>query len=144
MFIRDVVFISVTHNNIVMNDEERAQFKGMFSANVLLLNIIIFATALAIALGIIAPNSWLPKWPIIAVSIVIAIIALIFFIRKYRSTKAWLEIHGTTKEERLAQINSEREAERARIRAELEAELREEIAKEEREKQEASNNAGKD
>ena len=127
-----------------MNDEERAQFKGMFSANVLLLNIIIFATALAIALGIIAPDTWSPKWPIVIASIVVAVITLFFFIRKYRSTKAWLATHGTTKEERLAQLTAERDAERARIRAELEAELREEIAKEEREKMEGMNNAGKD
>ncbi|HJJ46893.1 MAG TPA: hypothetical protein O0X32_01345 [Methanocorpusculum sp.] len=113
-----------------MNDEERTQFKRMFATNVLLLNIIIFALALAISLSIIVPREWSPKWPIVVSSIIIAIITLIFFIRKYRSTKTWLAIHGTTKEERIEQIKAEQEAERARIRAELEAELREEIAKE--------------
>jgi len=124
-----------------MNDDERAQFKGMFTSNVLLLNIIIFAVALAVALGFIAPNTWLPKWPIVIASIVIAVITLIFFIRKYRSTKAWLEIHGTTKAERLAKLKAEQDAERERIRAELRAELQEEIEKEQREKGETD--AGK-
>jgi len=119
-----------------MNDDEKAQFKGMFTANVLLLNIIIFAVALAVALGIIAPNTFAPKWPIVIASIIVAIITLIFFIRKYRSTKAWLDIHGTTKAERLAKLKAEQDAERERIRAELRAELQAEIEKEQKEKEE--------
>jgi len=125
-----------------MNDEERVQFKGMFTANVLLLNILIFAVALAVAMGIIAPNTWVPwKWLIVILSGVIAIVTLIFFIRKYRTTKAWLEIHGTTKAERLAKLQAEKDAERERIRAELRAELQEEIEKEQREKEVAEKNA---
>ncbi|MBR4987698.1 MAG: hypothetical protein IKY81_03460 [Methanocorpusculum sp.] len=118
-----------------MDDKEREQFKGMFTINVIYLNILIFAIALAVALGIIAPNTWEPKWPIVIGSIVVAVVTLLLFIRKYRSTKAWLAIHGTTKEERMAQIRAEREAERARIRAELEAELREEIEEEMRQEE---------
>lgn len=110
-----------------MDDKEREQFKGMFTANVILLNILIFAIALAVALGIIAPMTWTPKIPVVVGSIVVAVIALILFVRKYRSTKAWLAIHGTTKAERMAEIRAEKEEERARIRAELEAELREEL-----------------
>lgn len=118
-----------------MDDKEREQFKLMFTVNVIYLNILIFAIALAVALGIIAPNTWGPKMPIVIGSIVVAVVTLILFIRKYRSTKAWLAIHGTTKEERMAQIRAEKEAERARIRAELEAELREEIEEEMRQEE---------
>ncbi|MDO5846520.1 MAG: hypothetical protein Q4Q04_06325 [Methanocorpusculum sp.] len=110
-----------------MDDTERAQFKGMFTANVILLNILIFAIALAVALSFIAPASWAPKIPVVVGSIVVAVVALLLFVRKYRSTKAWLEVHGTTKAERLAQAEAEREAERARIRAELEEEMRAEM-----------------
>ena len=122
-----------------MDDKEREQFKGMFTVNVIYLNILIFAIALAVSLGIIAPNTWSPKFPIVIGSIVVAVVFLILFVRKYRSTKAWLAIHGTTKEERMAQIRAEREAERARIRAELEAELREEIEEEKRREEEEKN-----
>lgn len=122
-----------------MDEKERVQFKGMFTVNVIYLNILIFALALAVSLGIIAPNTWGPKIPIVVGSIVVFVIFLILFIRKYRSTKAWLAIHGTTKEERMAQIRAEREAERARIRAELEAELREEIEEEKRREEEVKN-----
>jgi len=122
-----------------MDDKEREQFKGMFTVNVIYLNILIFAIALAVSLGIIAPNTWAPKFPIVIGSIIVFVVFLILFIRKYRSTKAWLAIHGTTKEERMAQIRAEREAERARIRAELEAELREEIEEEKRREEEEKN-----
>ncbi len=122
-----------------MDEKEREQFKGMFTANVLLLNILIFAIALAVSLWFIAPMSWTPKIPVVVGSIVVAVVTLFFFIRKYRSTKAWLAIHGTTKEERLAQLRAEQEAERARIRAELEAELREEIEEEQRKAAEEKN-----
>ncbi|MBE6506925.1 MAG: hypothetical protein E7Z72_03220 [Methanocorpusculum parvum] len=122
-----------------MDDKEREQFKGMFTVNVIYLNILIFAIALAVSLGIIAPNTWGPKFPIVIGSIIVFVVFLILFIRKYRSTKAWLAIHGTTKEERMAQIRAEREAERARIRAELEAELREEIEEEKRREEEEKN-----
>lgn len=121
-----------------MDDSERAQFKGMFTANVILLNILIFAIALAVALGFIAPASWTPKIPVVIGSVVVAIVSLFLFIRKYRSTKAWLAIHGTTKAERMAQAAAERDAERARIRAELEEELREEM-REEKQKEEEKN-----
>ena len=53
----------------------------------------------------------------------------------FLSKATWLAIHGTTKEERMAQIRAERESERARIRAELEAELREEIEEEMRQEE---------
>ena len=122
-----------------MDDKEREQFKGMFTVNVIYLNILIFAIALAISLGIIAPNTWGPKFPIVIGSIIVFVVFLILFIRKYRSTKAWLAIHGTTKEERMAQIRAEREEERARIRAELEAELREEIEEDKRREEEEKN-----
>jgi L-lactate permease len=122
-----------------MDEKERVQFKGMFTVNVIYLNILIFALALAVSLVIIAPNTWGPKIPIVVGSIVVFVIFLILFIWKYRSTKAWLAIHGTTKEERMAEIRAEREAERARIRAELEAELREEIEEEKRREEEEKN-----
>ncbi|HJJ39331.1 MAG TPA: hypothetical protein O0X42_04250 [Methanocorpusculum sp.] len=84
-------------------------------------------------MGIIAPATWAPKIPLVIVCGVIAVISLVFFIRDYRKTKAWLSIHGTTKAERMAAAKAKEDEERARIRAELEAELRAEIAAEQRE-----------
>ncbi|MDO5847582.1 MAG: hypothetical protein Q4Q20_04725 [Methanocorpusculum sp.] len=110
-----------------MNDQERAYFKGKFRVLVIYIDIMLFAAALAIILGIVAPATWAPKIPVIIVSAAVAVLFLVLFIRKYRSTKAWLDVHGMTKAERLAKEKAEKEAERARIRAELEAELREEI-----------------
>lgn len=110
-----------------MNDQERQQFSGMFRINVILLDVIIIAAAIAIAVGIIAPNDWGPKFPIVIGCGVLALVLLVVFIRYYRSTKAWLDIHGTTKGERLAAAQAKADEERARIRAELEAELRAEI-----------------
>ena len=110
-----------------MNDQERAYFKGNFRVLVIYIDIMLFAAALAIILGIVAPAAFGPKIPIVVISAAVAVLFLVLFIRKYRSTKAWLDVHGMTKAERLAKENAEKEAERARIRAELEAELREEI-----------------
>ena len=110
-----------------MNDEERAQFKPMFTALVIIIDIMLLAAAAAVAFGIIAPASWAPKIPVVIICAVIAVGFLVLFIFRYRATKAWLAVHGTTRAERLAELNAEKEAERARIRAELEAELREEI-----------------
>lgn len=115
-----------------MNDQERAFFKGNFRILVIYIDIMLFAAALAIALGIIAPMTWTPKIPVVIISAAVAVLFLVLFIRKYRTTKAWLDVHGMTKAERLAKENAEREAERARIRAELEAELREEIEAEQK------------
>ena len=115
-----------------MNDEERAQFKPKFTGLVIIIDIMLLAAAAAIALGVIAPASWGPKIPVIIICAVIAVALLVVFIIKYRATKAWLAVHGTTRAERLAELNAEKEAERAKIRAELEAELREEIEAEKR------------
>jgi len=109
-----------------MDDTERTQFKGKFTVLVIILNILIFAIAAAIIVFFIVPDSIWLRIPIVLISVVIAVISLAVFIPKYRATKAWLEIHGTTKEERLAQMQKEQDEYRAQIRAELEAEMREE------------------
>ena len=67
-----------------MDDKEREQFKGMFTVNVIYLNILIFAIALAVALGIIAPNTWEPKIPIVVGSIIVAVVTLILFIENFK------------------------------------------------------------
>ena len=115
-----------------MNDQEREYFKGNFRVLVIYIDIMLFAAALAVILGIVAPATFGPKIPIVIISAAVAVLFLVLFIRKYRSTKAWLDVHGMTKAERLAKEKAEKEAERARIRAELEAELREEIEAEQR------------
>ncbi|MEA5037318.1 hypothetical protein SDC9_28594 [bioreactor metagenome] len=109
-----------------MDETERTQFKGKFTFLVIILNILIFAIAAAIIVFFIVPESIWLRIPIVIVCIAISIISLAVFIPKYRATKAWLDVHGTTKEERLAQTQKEREEYRARIRAELEEEMREE------------------
>jgi len=113
-----------------MNDDERLVFKGKFRRLVLILDLIILVAAIAIAVGIIAPADWVPKIPIVVVCGVIFALGLVFFIRDYRRTRAWLGEHGTTKAERMAVAQAKADEERARIRAELEAELRAEIAAE--------------
>ncbi len=109
-----------------MDDTEQTQFKGKFTVLVIILNILIFAIAAAIVVFFIVPTSLWIRIPIVIICIVISIISLAVFIPKYRATKVWLEIHGTTKEERIAQMQKEQDEYRAQIRAELEAEMREE------------------
>ncbi len=109
-----------------MDDTEQTQFKGKFTVLVIILNILIFTIAAAIVVFFIVPTSLWVRIPIVIICIVISIISLAVFIPKYRATKAWLEIHGTTKEERLAQMQKEQDEYRARIRAELKEEMREE------------------
>lgn len=113
-----------------MDDKELKIFKGKFTACVLLLNVIIFCAAAAVLFFFIPPDTWGPKYFVVVACAVISVATLAAFIPKYKSTKAWLEIHGTTKEERLAKLRAEKEAERARIRAELEEEMREELENE--------------
>ena len=125
-----------------MNDEERAQFKPMFTALVIIIDIMLLAAAAAVAFGIIAPASWAPKIFVVILCAVIAVAFLVLFIFRYRATKAWLAVHGTTRAERLAELNAEKEAERARIRAELEAELREEIEAEKKKDAEMNKDTG--
>lgn len=126
-----------------MNDEERLVFKGKYRKLVLLLDLVILMAAIAIAVGIIAPVDWAPKIPIVVVCGVIFVVSLVFFIRDYRKTKAWLGEHGTTKAERMAAAQAKADDERARIRAELEAELRAEIAAEQAAKADTINSEGK-
>ncbi|MDO5844327.1 MAG: hypothetical protein Q4Q53_04190 [Methanocorpusculum sp.] len=109
-----------------MDDKELAQFKGKFTVCVLLLNVIIFCAAAAVLFWFIPPSTWEPKIFVVIACAAISLIALAAFIPKYKSTKAWLDIHGTTKEERLAKLKAEKEQERERIRAELRAEMLEE------------------
>ncbi len=109
-----------------MDDTERTQFKGKFTVLVIILNILIFAIAAAIIVFFIVPDSIWLRIPIVLICIAISVISLAVFIPKYRATKAWLDIHGTTKEERLTQMQKEQYEYRAKIRAELEEEMREE------------------
>ncbi len=111
---------------LIMDETERTQFKGKFTVLVVILNILIFAAAAAIIVFFLVPDSIWLKIPIVILCIAIFIISIAVFIPKYRATKAWLDVHGTTKEERLAQMQKEQEEYRARIRAELEEEMREE------------------
>ena len=140
--LREVFFISMTHINIAMNDEEREIFKGMFRLNVIYIDIFLFAAAAAIIFGIVAPATWGPKIPVIIISAAVAVLFVILFIRQYRKTKAWLDIHGMTKKERLAMEKAKEDAERAKIRAELEAELRAEIEAEQKAADEQKNTPG--
>jgi uncharacterized membrane-anchored protein YitT (DUF2179 family) len=106
-----------------MDDSEKSQFKGKFTILVLILNILIFVIAAAILVFFIVPESYWFRIPVVVICIIIAGISIAVFIPKYRTTKAWLDIHGTTKEERLAQMQKEEEEYRAGIRAELKAEM---------------------
>ena len=109
-----------------MDDSEKTQFKGKFTVLVFILNILIFALAASIIVFFLVPDSLWFRLPIVIICVAIFIISLAVFIPKYRATKAWLDIHGTTKEERIAQLQKEQDEYRAQIRAELEEEMREE------------------
>jgi uncharacterized membrane protein len=107
-----------------MNEKEQVMFRGKFSLCVVLLNIIIFSAAVAVCVwAIVGDGHWF-KLPVIVVAAVVCAVAVLFFVSRYKATKAWLNIHGTTKEERIAQEKKREDECRSKIRAELEAELR--------------------
>ena len=124
VFRRDVVFIAVTQMYILMDEKDQVIFKGKFTLCVVLLNIIIFSAAVAVCVWTIVDDSYWFKLPVVIAAAVVCAAAVLVFVPRYKATKEWLKVHGTTKEERIAQAKKEEEEYRARIRAELEAELR--------------------
>jgi hypothetical protein len=111
-----------------MDEKEQMILKGKFILCVALLNIIIFSAAVVICVWTIVNDSYWFKLPVIVAAIVAFATAILLFVLRYQATKAWLNVHGITKEERIAHVRKEDDEHRARIRAELEAELREELS----------------
>ena len=111
---------------ILMDEKELIIFNGRFTICVVLLNVIIFSAAVAVCVWEIIDDSYWFKLPVVVAAVIICAAAVLLFVPRYKATKEWLNVHGTTKEERLAQAKKEQEEYRARIRAELEEELREE------------------
>ncbi len=126
VFRRDVVFIAVTPMYILMDEKEQMIFKGKFTLCVVLLNVIIFSAAVAVCVWAIVDDGYWFKLPVVVAAGIVCAAAVLLFVPRYKATKAWLNVHGTTKEERIAQAKKEEEEYRARIRAELEEELRDE------------------
>ncbi len=120
---------------IPMDEKEQMVFKGKFTILVVLLNIIIFSAAVAVCVWAIIDDSYWFKLPVVVAAVLIFVASVLIFVPRYKATKSWLQVHGTTKEERMAQAKLEDDEYRARIRAELEAEMREEEEKKGREGQ---------
>jgi hypothetical protein len=110
-----------------MDEKEQMIFKGKFTLCVVLLNVIIFSAAVVICVWALVNDSYWFKLPVIVAAIVVCAAAILLFVLRYQATKAWLNVHGITKEDRIAQTRKDDEEYRARVRAELEAELREEL-----------------
>jgi uncharacterized membrane protein len=109
-----------------MDEKDQAIFRGKFFLCVVLLNIIIFSAAAAVCTWAIVGNGHWFKLPVIVTAAFVCAVAVLFFVPRYKATEAWLNIHGTTKEERIAQEKKRKDEYRSKIRAELEAELRDE------------------
>lgn len=107
-----------------MDDKTRVVFKGKFTVLVILLNVIIFSAAASILIWALVPEEHWFRLPIVILGVVLVIVSTLIFIPKYKKTRDWLDVHGSTKEERLQKIQEEQDEYRARIRAELEEELR--------------------
>lgn len=116
-----------------MDVEERAQFKVMFRTCVLLLNAFTITCAIGLCFVIIPlamSKAAVWTWIVAAVAFALFAVSLYFFIRKYKSTKAWLDIHGTTKEERKAREKADLETQRLQVRREMYEEACDDLKKE--------------
>ena len=116
-----------------MDEEERAQFKVMFRTCILLLNAFSITCAIGLCFVIIPPvmgKAAVWTWVVAAVAFVLFAVSLYFFIRRYKATKAWLDINGTTKEERKAKEKADLETQRLEIRREMYQEAADDLKKE--------------
>ena len=105
-----------------MDESERAQFRSMFRGCVLLMNVFLISGACSILFVIIpcvTGKAALWTWIVVGLCAAVFVVSLYFFIRKYKSTKTWLNIHGTTKAERQAQAEADLAAQRKQIRCEM-------------------------
>lgn len=107
-----------------MDDKTRVVFKGKFTVLVILLNVIIFSAAVSVLVWALVPEEYWFRMPIVVAGIILVLVSVLLFIPKYKKTRDWLGVHGSTKEERISQAQKEQDEYRARIRAELEEELR--------------------
>jgi hypothetical protein len=109
-----------------MDEKEQMTFRGKFTVCVVLLNIAIFSAAVAICTWAIIDDSYWFKLPVVFAALIICVVAILIFVPRYKATKTWLQAHGTTKKERIAQAMKEKAEISTKIRAELEAEMRKE------------------
>jgi len=79
------------------DEKTRTRFKGKFYRLTIQLNAIVLCVAIAgICLFLpLIPASY--RFPLIAGCLVIAAVLLVNFVKKYRETKAWLDVHGKKK-----------------------------------------------
>ncbi len=112
-----------------MDEKEQMIFKGKFTFLVVLLNVMIFSAAAAVLVWAIVPEEYWFRLPVVVCGLILLVVSVLLFVPRYKATKAWLDVHGTTKEERVAQAKKEQEAYRAQIRAELEEEMRQDEQK---------------
>ncbi|HJK01415.1 MAG TPA: hypothetical protein O0X73_03870 [Methanocorpusculum sp.] len=106
-----------------MDEKDRMLFKGKFTLCVLLLNIIIISIAIAVCSLVIIDDKYWFKMPVFFAAVCACVIAVLFFVPKYKATKTWLNVHGSTRKERLAHAKEEEEYYHAKILAELDSEL---------------------
>lgn len=75
-----------------MNESAKEQFKWKFWHLAVILNGVIFFSALFILFLLL---DFLPfRYPVAGVSLVIAVILGLVFSRQYKQTKTWLDTHG--------------------------------------------------
>lgn len=109
---------------LTMDENERQVFKGKFTVCVLLMNAFSISGVCAVAIilvplfmGKLEENPWV--FAVSAVALVLFVVSLVFFIKKYKAAKAWLDVHGMTREERKEKEKMDLEEERRRIRVEM-------------------------
>jgi len=81
-----------------MEEKSKEQFKWKFYLLSVQLNAVILLVAIAVIGFFLVPNPY--RFPLICLSLIIAILLAVNFVKKYRETKAWLDVHGNEKKKK--------------------------------------------
>ena len=84
-----------------MDEESKTRFKWKFYRLTIQLNAIVLFVAIAIIALFLIPGYY--RIPVIIGSLLLALVLSVDFVRKYRETKAWLDVHGKVKENKNAE-----------------------------------------
>ena len=79
-----------------MDEESKKQFKWKFYRLTIQLNAIVLLVAISIISLFLIPDRY--RLLVTIVSLLIAAVLSFDFVKKYRETKAWLDVHGKKKE----------------------------------------------
>jgi len=81
-----------------MEEKSKDQFKWKFYRLSVQLNAVILLVAIAAIGFFLVPNPY--RIPLVCLSLIIAILLSVNFVKKYRETKAWLDVHGNMKKKK--------------------------------------------